>query len=66
MTDVGADPRMREIGRHTGECIDDLLFSLALYPLTRRLHMSAENFDKLVEQAREEAKDPSLKAYFPM
>ncbi|EPS28177.1 hypothetical protein PDE_03123 [Penicillium oxalicum 114-2] len=66
LTAWSSDPRMREIGRHTGECIDDLLFSLALYPLTRRLHMSAENFDKLVEQAREEAKDPSLKAYFPM
>ncbi|KAJ5484044.1 hypothetical protein N7539_005840 [Penicillium diatomitis] len=66
LTDWSSDPRMRELGRHTGESIGDLLVSLSLYPLTQRLHMSAETFDALMEQAREEAKDHSLKAYFPL
>ncbi|KAF7715969.1 Methyltransferase type 25 domain-containing protein [Penicillium ucsense] len=66
LTDWSSNPRMRELGRHIGEYIGDLLVSLALYPLTQRLHMSAETFDALVQQAREEAKDHSLKAYFPL
>ncbi|KAJ5974419.1 hypothetical protein N7481_011629 [Penicillium waksmanii] len=56
----------RDIGQANSGNIQKLLRSLALYPLTKRLHMSIENFDTLVEQAQEEAKDPSLKAYFPL
>ncbi|KAJ5407866.1 hypothetical protein N7509_001749 [Penicillium cosmopolitanum] len=62
----GNDQRTRDIGQANSGNIQKLLRSLALYPLTKRLHMSIENFDTLVEQAQEEAKDPSLKAYFPL
>ncbi|KAJ6125738.1 hypothetical protein N7523_003358, partial [Penicillium sp. IBT 18751x] len=60
------DPRMRAIGQSTSDNIEELLRSLALYPLTQRLHMSAQNFDLLVEQAQNEARDMTLKAYFPL
>ncbi|KAJ5172805.1 hypothetical protein N7492_005398 [Penicillium capsulatum] len=60
------DPRMREIGQSNSENIHQLLRALALYPLTQRLHMSAENFDTLVEEAQQEANNHSLKAYFPL
>ncbi|KAJ5739446.1 hypothetical protein N7533_012230 [Penicillium manginii] len=62
----GNDQRTRDIGQANSGNIQKLLRSLALYPLTQRLHMSIENFDTLVEQAQQEAKDPSLKAYFPL
>lgn len=57
---------MRAIGQSNSENIQQLLRSLALYPLTQRLHMSPQDFDALVEQAQEEAKNLSLKAYFPL
>ncbi|KAJ5150251.1 hypothetical protein N7448_001829, partial [Penicillium atrosanguineum] len=60
------DPRMRAIGRSNSDNIEELLQSLALYPLTQRLHMSAQSFDLLVEQAQSEARDLTLKAYFPL
>ncbi|KAJ5215428.1 uncharacterized protein N7498_001835 [Penicillium cinerascens] len=60
------DPRMRAIGQSNSDNIQELLRSLALYPLTQRVHMSAQNFDSLVEQAREEARNHSFKAYFPL
>ncbi|KAJ5081781.1 hypothetical protein NUU61_010045 [Penicillium alfredii] len=60
------DPRMRDIGRSNSDNIHQLLRSLALYPLIQRLHMSVENFDALVEEAQQEARDHSLKAYFPL
>ncbi|KAJ5175960.1 uncharacterized protein N7482_001837 [Penicillium canariense] len=59
-------PLMREIGHYNSENIQQLLRSLALYPLTHRLHMSPQSFDRLVEQAQEEARSHSLKAYFPL
>ncbi|KAJ5334059.1 uncharacterized protein N7506_007842 [Penicillium brevicompactum] len=61
-----ADPRMREIGGSNCDNIKQLLQSLALYPLTQRLHMSPEGFASLVSQAQQEAADPRLKAYFPL
>lgn len=64
--DCNTDPRMREIGRYNSENIRQLLRSIALYPLTQRLHMSTQSFDRLVEQAQEEARNHSLKAYFPL
>ncbi|KAJ5780292.1 hypothetical protein N7457_005452 [Penicillium paradoxum] len=60
------DPRMREIGRFNRENIQQLLRSLAIYPLTQRLHMSPASFDSLVDQAQHEAADLTLKAYFPL
>ncbi|KAJ5133141.1 hypothetical protein N7526_004506 [Penicillium atrosanguineum] len=54
------------IGRSNSDNIEELLQSLALYPLTQRLHMSAQSFDLLVEQAQSEARDLTLKAYFPL
>ncbi|KAJ5124011.1 uncharacterized protein N7515_007836, partial [Penicillium bovifimosum] len=60
------DPRMQEIGRHNRGNIHQLLRSLALYPLTQRLHMSAAAFDSLINEAQQEAADPRLKAYFPL
>ncbi|KAJ5666808.1 hypothetical protein N7462_011217 [Penicillium macrosclerotiorum] len=60
------DPRMREIGHYNSANSQQLLHSLALYPLTQRLHMSESSFNALVEQAQEEARDASLKAYFPL
>ncbi|KAJ5604607.1 hypothetical protein N7510_009761, partial [Penicillium lagena] len=60
------DPRMREIGRSNCENISQMLRDLALYPLTRRLHMTTATFDSLVAQAQEEARNHSLKPYFPL
>ncbi|KAJ5112572.1 hypothetical protein N7532_000617 [Penicillium argentinense] len=60
------DRRTREIGQANSQNIQELLRSLALYPLTQRLHMSPQTFDALVDQAQAEARNPSLKAYFPL
>lgn len=60
------DRRTRDIGQANSDNIPKLLRSLALYPLTQRLHMSPQSFDALIVQAQEEAKNPSLKAYFPL
>ncbi|KAJ5907660.1 hypothetical protein N7495_000342 [Penicillium taxi] len=60
------DSRMRSIGQSNGDNIQQLLRSLALHPLTQRLHMSREKFDLLVENSQQEAINPSLKAYFPL
>jgi len=57
---------MRAIGQSNSDNIHELLRSLALYPLTQRLHMSVQDFNLLVEQAQEEARNRSLKAYFPL
>lgn len=64
--DIDIDSRMRDIGRYNSENIQQLLRSLALYPLTQRLHMSTQSFDRLVEQAQDEARNHTLKAYFPL
>lgn len=66
LTHFQTDPRMREIGGSNCDNIKQLLQSLALYPLTQRLHMSPEGFSSLVSQAQQEAADPRLKAYFPL
>ncbi|PGH27955.1 hypothetical protein AJ80_00209 [Polytolypa hystricis UAMH7299] len=61
-----SDPRMRDIGRLNRDNIQKLLSSLAIYPFVNRLHMSREEFSVLVAQARQEADNPALKAYFPL
>ena len=60
------DPRDREIGELNRENIRRLLSSLALYPFTQRQGMTIEAFQAMITQARAEAADPSLKAYFPL
>ncbi|QSS64213.1 hypothetical protein I7I51_01278 [Histoplasma capsulatum] len=60
------DPRMREIGSLNRPNVYRLFGSLALYPLMKRLHMSREEFEVLVAQARIEVDNLSLKAYFPL
>lgn len=57
---------MREIGRLNRENVHKLLSALAIYPFTQRLHMPRREFEVLVAQARQEADNPSLKAYFPL
>jgi hypothetical protein len=57
---------MRQIGAANRHNVHQLLESLALYPLTQRLHMSHEEFDALINRARAEVDDHSLKAYFPL
>ncbi len=61
-----SDPRDREIGEMNLENVRRLLSSLALYPFTQRLGMTLEAFQALIAQARTEAADSSLKAYFPL
>ena len=46
--------------------VHSLLSSMAIYPLTQRLHMSREELEVLLARARQEADNPSLKAYFPL
>ncbi len=60
------DPRERSIGEENRTNISRLLGTLALYPFERRLGMSFEETQVLVAQARAEAANPNLKAYFPL
>ncbi|KAL2217874.1 S-adenosyl-L-methionine-dependent methyltransferase [Thermoascus aurantiacus ATCC 26904] len=60
------DPRMREIGALNRENVHRLLSATAIYPFTQRLGMSRDEFEVLVARARQEADNPSLKAYFPL
>ncbi|GIJ98582.1 hypothetical protein Aspvir_000700 [Aspergillus viridinutans] len=60
------DHRMREIGMLNRENVNNLLPSLALYPLTQISGMPQQDFQELITQAREEAETASLKAYFPL
>ncbi|ODH37363.1 hypothetical protein ACO22_02638 [Paracoccidioides brasiliensis] len=60
------DVRMREVGAMNRTNVHKLLGSLALYPLMERLHMTREEFEVLVAQARREVDDLGFKAYFPL
>lgn len=57
---------MREIGALNRENVHRLLSATAIYPFTQRLGMSRDEFEVLVARARQEADNPSLKAYFPL
>ncbi|KAH2924584.1 hypothetical protein KXW15_003953 [Aspergillus fumigatus] len=61
-----SDPRMQQIGMLNRENVNNLLPSLALYPLTQISGMSQQDFQDLITQARREAETASLKAYFPL
>ncbi|KAM5429848.1 hypothetical protein McanMca71_004307 [Microsporum canis] len=60
------DPRMRAIGEANRENTHLFLESLGLYPLMHRLDMPEVQFQELLAGARQEASDPSLKAYIPL
>ncbi|OKL57114.1 hypothetical protein UA08_07526 [Talaromyces atroroseus] len=60
------DPRMRQIGAANRNNVHQLLESVALYPLTQRVHMSHDEFSTLINRARAEVDDHNLKAYFPL
>lgn len=62
--DAPNDIRDRAIGEANAENVQQLLYSLALYPMTQLQGMPMEEFEKLVEEARAEARDPSRKPYF--
>ncbi|KAF7163148.1 hypothetical protein CNMCM5623_008218 [Aspergillus felis] len=59
------DRKMQEIGMLNRDNVNNLLPSLALYPLTQISGMPQQDFQELITQAREEAETTSLKAYFP-
>ncbi|PKX98943.1 class I SAM-dependent methyltransferase [Aspergillus novofumigatus IBT 16806] len=60
------DRRMQQIGMLNRENVNNLLPSLALYPLTQISGMPQQDFQDLITQARREAETASLKAYFPL
>ncbi|KAK2877824.1 hypothetical protein FQN49_001165, partial [Arthroderma sp. PD_2] len=60
------DPRTRAIGEANRENCHLLLESLGLYPLMHQLDMPQAQFEELLAGARQEADDPSLKAYVPL
>ena len=61
-----ADPRERRIGEENEENIHQALMSLAIYPFTQRLGMSIDEVRALVAEARLDAANHALKAYFPL
>ncbi|KAG9235803.1 UMTA methyltransferase [Amylocarpus encephaloides] len=60
------DQRENAIGAANRENIQRMLFALAVYPFTERLGITIQDVQLLVAQARVEADNPSLKAYFPL
>ncbi|QGI60170.1 hypothetical protein CEK26_004147 [Fusarium fujikuroi] len=64
--DGGVVPRDYDIGRSNTDNVNQLLYSLALYPFTQFLGMSFSDFQLLIAQARSEASNPAFKAYFPV
>jgi len=61
-----SDTKLRQVGELNRENSRELLSSAGLYPLTQRLHMSQQEFDVLVDRARQEIDNLSLRAYFPL
>ncbi|KAJ4865241.1 methyltransferase domain-containing protein [Trichoderma breve] len=60
------DPRDKQIGALNVSNVSQLLYSTGLYPFTQMRGMPAEDFQLLVAQARNEANNPSYRAYFPL
>ncbi len=54
------------IGNANKDNVQQALRTLAVFPFTRRLGMTMEEVDLLVDRARADAANPSLKAYFPL
>ncbi|KAI8685684.1 hypothetical protein NCS55_00241600 [Fusarium keratoplasticum] len=63
--DVVHNAREYEIGWSNNENVNQLLYSLALYPFTQFLGMSFNDFQLLVAQARSEAGNPAFKVNTP-
>ncbi|WEW59561.1 hypothetical protein PRK78_005035 [Emydomyces testavorans] len=61
-----SDPKMREAGAINRENTQRWLRSLAIYPFVQKLNMSRDELDKLIARARQEADDPTLRAYVPL
>lgn len=66
LTSLGLDAREKEVGTANRENMSHLLSSLAIYPFTERLGMSITELQVLLAQARRDAQNPGLKAYFPV
>lgn len=66
LTRSSVDAREKEVGTANRENMSHLLGSLAIYPFTERLQMSITEVQVLLAQARRDAQNPSLKAYFPV
>ncbi|KAL8803693.1 MAG: hypothetical protein Q9182_003025 [Xanthomendoza sp. 2 TL-2023] len=58
--------RQRRIGQANKENIERLLAAFALFPFTRRLGMSIDAVNDLVNRARVDAANADLKPYFPL
>lgn len=67
---VGADgvldTRQRRIGAANEKNVEQLLSTLAVFPLTQRLGMSIDAVNDLVRRARIDAANAALKPYFPL
>ncbi|KAL6893259.1 S-adenosyl-L-methionine-dependent methyltransferase [Trichoderma evansii] len=61
-----SDPRDHEIGTLNAGIVSQLLYSMGLYPFTQMRDMPLEDFQLMVAQARNEATNPSYRAYFPL
>ncbi|KAM3067417.1 hypothetical protein ACMFMG_011567 [Clarireedia jacksonii] len=59
-------PRDHEIGTANRDNVHRFLSSLAVYPFAEKLGMTIQDVQLLIAQARLEADDPALKAYFPL
>lgn len=57
---------MKAIGEANRKNVHLFLESLGLYPFMHRLDMPEVEFQELLTGARQEADDPSLKAYIPL
>ncbi|KAL7920021.1 S-adenosyl-L-methionine-dependent methyltransferase [Trichoderma austrokoningii] len=66
MSPWSSDPRDREIGTLNAGVVSQLLYSMGLYPFTKMRDMPLEDFQIMVAQARNEAANPSYRAYFPL
>lgn len=63
---VMIDARQRRIGDANKQNMQQALDALALYPFTQRLGMNVAAANDLINRARADAANASLKAYFPL
>ncbi|KAH8173327.1 methyltransferase domain-containing protein [Sarocladium implicatum] len=61
-----SDAREHHIGELNKSHVSELLHTLGLYPMTRFRGLSIGDFEELVNEARVEAANASLKPYFPL
>ncbi|KAK3196820.1 hypothetical protein K4F52_000164 [Lecanicillium sp. MT-2017a] len=66
MSGWSSDVRDNSIGRANRDNISEMLSTIALYPFTKQQRMPMDEFERLIDGAREEAGRVSLKAYFPL